>query len=202
MDTSTFRTAFPRQLRFWTFHCIINALPSFCIALMLLGLWKSPSGIVAMSFGIATYIVLYASLTSLIGPLSNEGGLFSRSLKTGAKTRSVLAAIALITFFLNLCVFKMSIGSQAEKAVSIGYVTDLYCGFAANQILEDLVHVIKPLVLKFSFGTGTIGFLKIYLITVIEGFILSFLLLMISFFAVIFLQARDRKRVFAVADPG
>jgi hypothetical protein len=38
------------------------------------------------------------------------------------------------------------------------------------------------------------------MLSAIATFILSFILLMISFFAVIFLQARDRKRVFAVAE--
>jgi hypothetical protein len=44
------------------------------------------------------------------------------------------------------------------------------------------------------------GFLRIYTTTMTEGFILSFLLLMISFFAVMFLQARDRRKFFALAD--
>jgi hypothetical protein len=40
-------------------------------------------------------------------------------------------------------------------------------------------------------------FLPVYATTMLEGFILSFLLLMISFFALIFLQMRDRKKAFA-----
>jgi len=45
------------------------------------------------------------------------------------------------------------------------------------------------------------GFAEVFTITLLEGIILSFLLLMISFFAVIFLQAHDRRRFFAIAEP-
>jgi hypothetical protein len=41
------------------------------------------------------------------------------------------------------------------------------------------------------------GFVQIYATTMLEGLILSFLLLMISFFALIILQARDRRKVFS-----
>jgi hypothetical protein len=40
-------------------------------------------------------------------------------------------------------------------------------------------------------------FLPVFATTILEGFILSFLLLMIAFFALIFLQMRDRKKAFA-----
>ena len=49
---------------------------------------------------------------------------------------------------------------------------------------------------------ATIPFPRLFLFLLGRFVVLSFFLLMISFFAVIFLQARDRKRVFAVADPG
>ncbi|MEO5915931.1 MAG: hypothetical protein ABIS50_16975 [Luteolibacter sp.] len=46
------------------------------------------------------------------------------------------------------------------------------------------------------------GFFRIFATTLFEGFILSFFLIMISFCALIYLQTCDRKRIFAVADPG
>ena len=62
---------FPRQLRYWSLHCLLNAAPSLGIALGWLGLWKSPSAVAAMFTAIATFIVLYATLTSLRGPLTD-----------------------------------------------------------------------------------------------------------------------------------
>ena len=45
---------------------------------------------------------------------------------------------------------------------------------------------------------ATASFLPVYATTLLEGFILSFLLLMIAFFALVFLQMRDRRRAFAI----
>lgn len=194
MNHSSLAVVFRRQLRFWTFHCVINALPGFCIALVLLRLWQSPSGIAAMGCGIATFILLFASLTSLIGPLAIDGTVFSRALRAGAQARSFLAATGFITFFINLGVARLNIGSQAEKVFSLGYLPDLYCGIAANGLLNDVVRMIKPFVSGFPMGAATIGFMEIYLITVIEGFLLSLILLLISFFMAVFFHARDRNK--------
>ncbi len=68
---------------------------------------------------------------------------------------------------------------------------DFWCGRAA-------VHAAFQL-----FGSDVdmyAGFLPVYITTLLEGFILSFILLTISFFAVIFLQSRDRRRLFSDPD--
>ena len=49
---------------------------------------------------------------------------------------------------------------------------------------------------------GDFVFLPVFATTMLEGFILSFLLLMISFFAVLFLQMRDRRRGSLPMTPG
>jgi hypothetical protein len=48
---------------------------------------------------------------------------------------------------------------------------------------------------RFDRGDATGGFLPVFTTTMLEGFIISFLLLMISFFALIVLQMRDRKKL-------
>lgn len=190
MNNSTVRTVFPRQLRFWTFHCAINALPSLCIALVFLRLWKSPPAVAAMICAIATFILLYATLTSLNGPLANESHLLARSLKLGAKIRAWISGLSLFLLSANAAVF----------------TPDFWCGFLASGLLYRADQFFNPGsntfdLVSVSRSAATIDFFPIYVTTLLEGIILTFLLLMISFFAVMFLQARDRRKFFALADP-
>jgi hypothetical protein len=184
MATSTFRAAFPRQLRYWSIHCSLNALPSLCIALRVMQLWKSPPAIVAMFLAIATFILLYAAFTSLIEPLADDRHVLSRSLKLGTKIRAWISGLSMFVVF--------------TPAMSIA--PDFWCGFISVMLTNSLFKSAGSSVDLLDPGRLNAGFLPIYVTTLLEGLILSFLLLMISFFAVIFVQARDRKRVFAVAD--
>ena len=189
MHTSTFRTVFPRRLRFWAFHCVINALPSLCIALFILQFWRSPPAIAAMFCAIATFIMLYATLTSLNGPLTREGHVLSRSLRLGAKIRAWISGLSLLLIPANALIF----------------TPDLWCGFLASGLLYRADQFLNPGsntfdLVSVSRRPATIDFFPIYATTMLEGLILSFLLLMISFFAVMFIQARDRRKFFALAD--
>lgn len=188
MNTATFLTVFPRQLRNWAIHCALNSSPSFCIALVALNLWKSPLAIAAMLCAIATFILLYATLTSLSEPLVNENQVLSRSLKLGAKIRAWISGISVLLLL-------------TVKGVLI--TPDLWCGILAINILNRIASFFgaaNPYLFRPRPVNDMAGFSRIFATTMTEGLILSFLLLMISFFVVIFLQARDRKRVFAVAD--
>ena len=184
MSTSILLAAFPRQLRYWTFHCMMNSSPSFCIALITLQLWKSPAAIAAMLCAIATFILLYAVFSSVIEPLADEQHVLSRSLKLGTKIRAWISGLSLLVVW--------------TPAMSI--TPDFWCGFISVALTNFLF--------KSAGGSGNffepngvnIGFPPVFITTLVEGLILSFILFMISFFAVIFVQARDRQRVFAVAE--
>lgn len=188
MITSSFPIVFRRQLRFWTFHCSFNALPSLVIALGFLQLWKSPGAVAAMTAAIATFILLYATVTSLRGPLADEHHLLARALKLGTKIRGWISGISVLLIL-------------SGKGILLA--PDLWCGMLAINLLNSIAsfagtansNLFRP---RPVHDLDT--FLRIYITTMTEGFILSFFLLMISFFAVIFLQARDRKKFFAVAD--
>ncbi|MEO5713151.1 MAG: hypothetical protein ABIT37_06655 [Luteolibacter sp.] len=176
MKSSAFFAVFPRQLRFWSFHCIVNAAPSFAIALLWLQLSENPAAILAMLCGIGSFILLYAALTSLPGPLSDERNILSRSLKAGAKIRSWIAGLSFLSVF--------------TPALAIS--PDFWCGNIAVKMVESLIRTFRS-----GFSVARMehaGFLKIYLTTVIEGCFLSILLLMISFFAVIVLQSKERRK--------
>ena len=185
MNTATFLAAFPRQLRCWTIHCTLNSLPSFCIALGMLGLWKNPLSVLAMLCAIATFILLYAVFTSLVEPLANEKHVISRSLKLGTKIRAWISGLSLLVVF--------------TPAASI--TPDFWCGLMAVMFTNSLARWAGAAGNFFNIEGGNATFLPIYVTTMIEGFILSFLLFMISFFAVLFVQAKDRKRIFTATSP-
>lgn len=181
MNTSTFLAVFPRQLRYWTLHCLLNSAPSFCIALITLQMWQSPRAIAAMLCAIATFILLYAATTSAIDPLANEKHVLSRSLKLGTKIRAWISGLSLLVVWIPPTVF---------------WAPDFWCGFLAASLTDNLMKTAGGMEYFFS-GAARADFLPIYMTTMFEGFILSFILMMISFFAVICLQARDRKRLFS-----
>lgn len=187
MSGTTFQSTFPRQLRFWTFHCSLNALPSFSIALFYMQLWDNPVAIAAMVSAICTFILLYSTLTSLPGPLAEGGHVLSRALRLGSKIRGWISVLSLLIIW-----------------PPAGFFTpDFWCGMFAINIFNDLAAFIGY---NSSFGGGipsdtSSGFFPVYTVTLLEGFILSFLLLLISFFSIIILQARDRRLAFREVDP-
>lgn len=182
MSDTTFRSTFPRQLRFWAFHSSLNALPSLCIALGYMQLWDNPPAVAAMLCAISTFILLYATLTSLPGPLANGDHVLSRSLRLGAKIRGWISVLSLLLMWPPAVIF----------------TPDFWCGLFATNVFNHLAGLAG---FSSSFG-GNIpsdagsGFLPVYTVTLLEGLILSFLLMLISFFSIIFVQARDRRAAF------
>ena len=176
---------FPRQLRYWSFHCLLNAGPSLGIALGFLGLWKFPSAVAAMFTAIATFIVLYSVLTSLRGPFTDPNHILSRALKLGAKIRAWISAISLLVL---------------PTEVLMMFTPDFWCGVLSINLINMAARFLGasgPVFQPNAGGSGTPGFLPVYATTLLEGFILSFLLMMIAFFSLILLQMRDRKKAYA-----
>lgn len=185
---SVFLTRFPKQLGHWTIHGICNALPSFIIALVFLHLWKSPQAVAAMVLAVTFFIVAFAVATSLSWPLSDRKHVLGRSVRLGAKIRTWIACI--------------SVPLACTPAMSI--TPDFWCGFVAagaqNEIFRALHLGRGETNMLDSFGNAS--FSAVFTTTMLEGFIISFLLLMISFFCVIFLQARERRKFQKAAGVG
>lgn len=174
-----FRRNFPGKLRFWALHCTINALPSYLIAVVLLGLWPVMHAHWAMLAAVCTFIIGYAVFTSWV-PILREGrNLFTRALKVGLVIRTVISVITLI-------------------AVPMGpvllFTPDLWCGLWANAFVSWVLGS-EPLAQRVggSASNSDVGFFEIYATTLVEGLILSFLLFILSFIAIIILQMRDRR---------
>lgn len=169
-----------RQLRHWSLHCSLNALPSFIIAGITLRLWQRPAATAAMLAAIATFIVLYTVLTSLPGPLSRQDHLLARSLKLGTRIRAIVTLVSLPLLATD---------------GGIVLTPDLWCGFAAMIGVRQIARLLGYPTDLFESDPSQASFHLVFAVTLLEGLILSFLLLMISFFALVFLQIRERRKV-------
>jgi hypothetical protein len=174
-----FRGSFPGKLRFWTLHCMINALPSYFIAIVWLGLWPVMRAHWAMLAAVVTFIIGYAVLTSCVPVLREERNLFTRALRVGLAVRLYISVPTILAVPLG---------------APLLFSPDAWCGFAASWFVSQVLGT-PPLPQRIggSSGASEVGFLEIYATTLVEGMLLSFLLFIISFIAIIILQMRDRR---------
>lgn len=179
--TPHFLTRFPAQLGHWAIHGCVNALPSFLIAFFYLRL-RNPASLLGMLAAVLVFVCAFAVVTSLPGCLSGRDHVIARSIRLGARIRSWIAGISLV-----LLPWGMN---------TLFYVPDFWCGFAAvmaqNAAFEALG--MRDFMLRGDGSGDTMAFLPVFSTTLLEGAILSFALLMISFFYVILLQARERRK--------
>ena len=138
------------QLRYWSIHCCINALPSFLIAFIYLGLWKQPHSILAMILGVLIFIILYTGITTEIRSFSNPDSLIYKASKVAIIFRAITAFIALI--LVPTPFFFMTI--------------DYFAGFFAGVIL--------------GFDTHNYSFFETLIWTLFEGLLLSIFLFTIA----------------------
>ncbi|MEP2774872.1 MAG: hypothetical protein ABJQ29_02795 [Luteolibacter sp.] len=184
-----FQKLFPAKLKFWSWHCLINALPSYLIAVVWLQLWQHPIAHVSMAFAVLTFVLGYSVATSLPGPLANKDSLFSRAVKVGL-------IIRLIISFLTVCL--------VPTGVLLLFTPDYWSGQLAVSIVNEIYSYLGlegTLLARVNDGrtpgiSVSPGFLEVYLSTVLEGLILSFMLFILCVMAIIILQMRDRKRMF------
>jgi hypothetical protein len=178
---SAFAARFPKQLGHWALHGSFNALPSFIIAMFLMELWRHPFAIAGMLSAIGFFIVAFAVSTSLPGPLADRNHMLSRSIRMGTKIRTVIACISIPMSFTPF----------------VFLAPDVWCGLFAISAQNAVCRFLsmESSIVSLDGGMAKTRFLPVFTTTMIEGFIISFLLVMISFFCVIFLQARERKRM-------
>ena len=175
---------FPRQLRYWALHCLLNAAPSLGIALGWMGLWKVPAAVAAMFAAIATFIGLYSFLTSLRGPFTDPDHILSRALRLGAKIRAWISGLSCLA---------------VPTGFGMLFTPDYWCGLISITLVNAPSRFLGKEGAFFQPDTdgSTASFFPVYATTLLEGFILSFLLLMIAFFSLILLQMRDRKKIYS-----
>jgi len=174
-----FWKCFPGKLRFWALHCTINALPSYLIAVVWLGLWPVAHAHVAMLAAVVTFIFGYAVVTSCVPVLREGRNLFTRALKVGLAIRLYISVPTILAVPLG---------------APLLFSPDVWCGMGASWFVSQALGT-QPLPQRIggSSGTSEVGFLEIYATTLVEGLLLSFLLFILSFIAIIILQMRDRR---------
>lgn len=179
-NIEAFRKSFPGKLRFWALHCIINALPSYLIAVVWLELWPIAHAHLAMLAALCTFIIGYAVLTSWV-PVFREGrNLFTRALKVGLGIRTLISCLTAMAIPLGPLLL---------------FTPDVWSGMAANWIVSEVLGT-SPLAQRTGGSSSLVsevGFLEIYATTILEGLILSFMLFIFSFIAIIILQMLDRR---------
>lgn len=181
---------FREKLRFWTVHCLINAVPSYLIVMVWFDQWENPVAHLAMVSAVLTFIFGYAVVTSLPGPLRNKKSIFSGALKAGLAIRAVFSSWTLV--FVQLGPLML-------------FTPDFWCGQLANAIVAygfDAMGEQASLAAWLDDRGPTEnlplpGFLEIYLTTVMEGLILSFMVFIFSVMAVVILQRKAVRKLYS-----
>ncbi len=170
--------ALPRQFRYWLLHVSLNALPSFVIALSVLDFRHRPGAVVAMLAGIGFVIGCLTLLTSLEGPLAHPESLPARALKAGVRIRSAIslggALLAIVTKSGFLLI-------------------DLWLGLIACSITEGVGRMLKSGMFP---GLRREGFLPVFSTVVVEAVLIAFIVVMISFFALLVIQRRESRKLY------
>lgn len=179
MQTIPTARRFLHELRRWTGHCILNATPSFGIAILWFEM-KTVESIAAMICAIITFILGYATLTSLNLPLSNREHPIGRALRIGLIVRAWISGISCLCIPLPPLML---------------LTPDPWSGFLAIQIVKWLHSTFLGLPFDLERSPANMSFGAVYLTTLLEGLILSGVLFGISFFALIIVQTMLRKRM-------
>ena len=173
------RSLLPVQARYWTLHCCINALPSFIVAAFYLQMITSPTCILAMLMAILTFIAAYTVITSIEGWFSDSQSVLSRALKVGVRIRMIVSLVSLPLLIPTALAF---------------LVPDVWAGMLAAAIVNWVADFLGSGGAWIGPTEGHPPALAVYATTMIEGLIISFMLFMLSFFSLLVLQARDRKK--------
>ncbi|WP_200392924.1 hypothetical protein [Roseibacillus ishigakijimensis] len=176
---------FLRQLGFWSWHCAINALPSFLIAGFGGQLFDSPLATGAMVTGVACFIMGYTLLSMCLPALGNRQHLVGKALHLALRFRLVISLASLGPFLA------MALEPQTSQALL--FVPDYWAGFAAGLSLSLIVDITSPATLE--------SFSYILAWTLLEGLILSLGLAMVAFFCLLGLSKQAGNRGFTSCAP-
>lgn len=183
---------FPRNMGFWSLHSVVSALPGFCIAMWLVRLSENPSALVAMLSALLTMILVITSLMSIRPSLTAWRTLPSRGLRCGLVLRAICSGVS---FMIIITV--LATNGRDWNPILIA-LPDLWTGLGAVLSIawiSDLFGFGQP----FSGIMGrptNLSFAMIYLISLIHGLILCFLIFILSFVSMLVLQMRDRKKFY------
>ena len=165
MNLTLHKSTFFSNLRFWSFHSTINAIPSFCIAYI--HDWNTIESLIAMTIGIILFAIMWSFLVSLkdIDKFCNSS-FISSSIKAGVYLRLaiiILSAPFLIGFIIYLFTEAEAFNNLA-KVVGLIWVGDFFIGIASHEFYSNFREII-PI-------RGVHSFLPTVIITLVQGFLL------------------------------
>ena len=167
-------SSFLKNLRFWVYHCFINALPSFLIAGIYLNYFQSVSATLAMLTGVLIFIFSYTFVFTLVPRFGDPQSRLAHALALALKFRFVLMVFGL------LCV---------PMPVFFFLHPDYYAGMGAFWIQKMIYEV---LVNTMIYAEGMTSFFDILLWTLLEGILLTAVLFVLSFSALLFVRKVKR----------
>ena len=136
-----------------------------------------------MLLAIGTFILIYSTLTSLPGPLLEKEHLLSRALRVGVKVRGWISAI--------------SVGIIPLGGMMV--TPDFWCGFYASELVDKGMRWLGAQGLDFGSPKLT-GFPEVFAVTLLEGFMLSLIILAVALIAVVVLKVLGRLNPRAATD--
>ncbi len=183
---------FPRNLGFWSLHGVVSALPGFCIAMWLLKLSENRFALVAMLSALLTTIFVITALTSIWPSLTQWRTLPSRGLRVGLVLRAICSGASFMVIITVLAT-----NGRDGNPILIA-LPDLWTGLGAVvsiTAISDFFGIRDPLS-GIMGSPESLSFAMIYLIALINGLILCFLIFIVSFVSMLVLQIRDRKKLY------
>ena len=143
-------------------------------------MYQQPACLAAMILAISCFILAYATITSLPGSMNEKDSLASRAIRLGAKIRSWIAGLS-IPF--------VCIGEGF-----LFFVPDFWCGWFSMASVNWIAS-------QFGYGNSVMNDgssskpVAVFSTTLLEGTMISIILLMIAFFALIIFQAKARRKM-------
>lgn len=183
---------FLRNWGFWSLHSVVSALPGFCIAIWMVRLSENPFAFAAMLSALLTMIMVITSVMSIWPTLTAWQTLPSRGLWCGLVLRAICSGASFLIIISVLAtngrdgnpilIVLPDLWTGAGALLSITWISD-YFGLGNHQS-------------RFIDGYTNLSFAMIYLISLIHGLILCFLIFIVSFVSMLVLQIRDRKKFY------
>ena len=166
------------QLRFWSIHVGLTALPSFAVALIR---FNTVPAILAMLAGILTFILGYSFLcASTFYTKLTGASLIGEAVKKGTRIRLIL----------SLATAPFLFGAFAQWPTVL-LAPDFWAGFGAIMIVGFISNAlgfqgVEPV-------EGSITFFQTYFVTIVEGLLISFTLVLLVFFVLLFLNRKAAR---------
>ncbi len=168
-------------LRYWTFHVCVSAAPSFVFSLSL-GAGTQGARIAGMALGILFFIALYTLSARWTCPRAEELPLWRRAIRLGTWIRTTSALLVWVGFLFA--------GWAPLNPFLWLFAPDMYAGLAAHWAVGQLMGA--------EFGQAVRSEMEptvlfTFLVTVVEGFLLSGMLFGIAFMCLLGLRLRGGR---------